>query len=223
MRKDEGDDAIRPFMNDRDLGSLLGVSKSTVSNQRQILVKERYGTGDPNDPITGDNAVDNAVAQVAGMENNAPTGETSETPEDSGESTDDSKTSESGESITRQDGGEQEGDKRAKGTEGINVPAGETSESDDGDGDEKSNKKAVKDQSAIDLRPAIDNVFSVRFDPDDRLEALNSISRQIEKARERMADKYNKKDHEMFKTYDEIYSACLSMIDAISNENEVLT
>ena len=225
LRKDEGDENLRPFMNDRELAALLGVGKSTVSNQRQIVIKERYGTGDANDPITGDDAVDKAVNQVANMENNAPAGETSESTDD-GESTDDSKTSEStegDETITRQDGGEQEGDNRAKGTEGMNLPAGKNAETEEGaEGDEKVNKKAIKDQSAADLRTAIDNVFSVKFDPDDRLEALNSISRQIEKARERMAEKYNKKDHEMFKTYDEIYSACLSILDAISNENEVL-
>ena len=201
LRKDEGDDSLRPFMNDRDLGSLLGVSKSTVSNQRQILVKQRYGTGDPNDPITGDDAVNNAVNQVANMENNAPDSTSDDSGDDSNTSEASDDTNETSEQnkdgITRQDGGEQATDDRAKGTDGINVNV----DADD-DGDEKVDKKALKAESLAELRIAIDNVLAVKFDPDDRLDALNSVSRQLEKARERYAEKFNEKDKELFQTMD---------------------
>ena len=199
LRKDEADENFRPFLNDRELASLLGVSKSTISNQRQILLTDRYGLTEDDNVVSDDETTEDVVATVEGLEDDAP-------------ETD----------LERQDGGEQEASDAdvAKGTDGIDIP--DTDVPVVSDDAKKVSKNSTKEQSAKDVRKAIDNIFDVEFSADDRLDSVVKISRQIEKGRERVMEKYNKNDDAYFKTSDRLYSALLTLLDCVSNENENL-
>ena len=196
----ENDDSFRPHMNDRQLGALLGISKSTVHNQRQILIAQRYEVEEDVKETTSETASTDEVSDVVNeLDNNtAPT-------------------------IERQDGGtehENTGDDRLPetGTSHLNVSA-ESIEDDDEE--KKVDPKVTKAETLAGLRSAIDYVLEI--DANTVVDANEEVCSRMETLREKYAEfsQKSKKDDKFISAADRIFSLFITACEHVANENEL--
>ena len=140
LSKDEGDDTIFPFVNDRKLAAMIGVGKTTVFNQRQQLIQERFGVVEdestPTTPSTSTptSSADNVVDDVENLAQGVP----ATTPDADAGSESESDNTEAlplGEGVSKEDN-------RESGTDGIDLGIAPDADADADEDDMSAEEKA---------------------------------------------------------------------------------
>ncbi len=206
LTKDVSDKAFKPHINDRKLAALLGVSKSTVYEQRQTLIQERFGV------VNGNQSSEDAKDPRAVIDSLDDT----DTPEDS-------TTPEDAPAIERQDNDgihDPTKDDRPKGSEGIDIPQGENV--DDTAHEAKTSAKTLRAQSLKDFEAALDNVLEINAD--QLALSYSTVSSRTETGRENLVNKLLKNNggntNDFITGVDRLFSLFMTSLDVIATEND---
>ena len=218
LTRDENDEQYFPYIDDRTLGSLLGVSKGTIHNVRHKVIRERFGPPEGEEQTTTDDnsqSADDAASDVANMESaasdNANTDSNAETAE--------TQESQDGETEVKFEGKtEESADARKTGTDdlNLNLGGGTSEESNDGMSEEERTElgNKAKDfmlrmsnnsaelKTFVDFRENLD--FLLSKDHDMLSQAIASSGLQVQN----VIDKYSK----LATTKDAEYNDCLHNI-----------
>ncbi len=205
LTKDVSDKAFKPHVNDRKLAALLGVSKSTVYEQRQTLIQERFGV------VNGKSSEDakDPKAVIDSLDD-------TDTPEDA-------TTPEDAPAIERQDNDgnpDPTKDDRPKGSEGIDIPQGENV--DDTAHEAKTSAKTLRAQSLKDFEAALDNVLDINAD--QLALSYSTVSSRTETGRENLVNKLLKNNggntNDFITGVDRLFSLFMTTLDLIATEND---
>ena len=227
LTKGEDNKKFKPHINDRKLAAMIGVSKSTVYEQRQVLIQERFGvvsgnisdsidpTKDPKDAKAVLDSLDTPdTSEDATASTPAATEPAATDAEDSSESSDESQEDPK---LERQDndGKDQKKDDRPKGSEGIDVPKGDDAAT------EPADAKSKRKQTMSELETAINNVLEV--DANALSMSISTVSARTETGRKNMVEKLlNNNNNEMtpfIEGIDKLFSLFITALDVIATEN----
>ena len=220
LTKGENGKDLKPHINDRKLAAMIGVSKSTVYEQRQTLIQERFGVvnGKAGDIAKDPSVVLDSLDTTDTSEDATPSSEDADSTEDAkddGDTPEDPK-------LERQDndGKDQKKDDRPKGSEGIDIPQGEDGASESADA--KTDAKDKRKDSLQELEKALDNVLDIAADPLSM--SISTVSSRIETGRENLVNKLLKNNggnaDEFITGVDRVFSFFVSALDVIATENE---
>ena len=221
----ENDPNYKPHMPDRTLAALLGVGKSTVYGQRQVLIEERHKVvpGKATDATTDTSDPKDALDELSKA---AEASATDDATESSTESSTENTTEDAKLERQDNDGKDQKTDDRPKGAEGVNVPQGESSEQGE-QSEPKSDAKDLRKETLNELNRQIELVMGIKADPLSM--SISTMSTSIETGRERLVAKLMKnagiKDGDYSKDpyiygIDLLFSAFITMLDVIATEND---
>ena len=227
LTKDVSDKAFKPHVNDRKLAALLGVSKSTVHDQRKTLIRERYGIvpGAPSSDAPEDAKDPKAVLDSLDSTDAPEDAKDPKAVLDTAEDSSDAEEAKDGEdpNIERQDNDgihDPTKDDRPKGSEGIDIPKGENV--DDTAPDAKTAAKTLRAQSLKDLEAALDNVLDINAD--QLALSYSTVSSRTETGRENLVNKLLKNNggnpNDFITGVNRIFSLFMTTINVIATENE---
>ena len=197
LTKDEGDESFRPHMNDRKLGAMIGIGKSTVWNQRSRLIQERFGkVEEPQDSTEEDVSatLDELEADVAETKS-----------QDENEITE--------VSTVRHDSADTADNSVPTGGEGLNIPATDVKP----EKEEAKTGFGLKKASEVEFRKGIN--YCLELDADTLATAYRNVSSNLDKTREKWAN-LNMQDPVMGACVDRIFSLMITTIESLGDEND---
>ena len=196
LTKDENDEAFRPHMNDRKLGAMIGIGKSTVWNQRSRLIQERFGKVEANQ--------DSAEEDVSATLDELEAGVTETKSQDENEITE--------VSTERHDDADTADNSVPTGGEGLNIPVTDVKEE-----KEDKNGFGLKKASEVEFRKGIN--YCLELDADTLATAYRNVSSNLDKTREKWAN-LNMQDPVMGACVDRIFSLMITTIESLGDEND---
>ena len=223
LTKDENDKDRKTHINDRKLAAMIGVSKSTVYEQRQTLIQERFGVvnGKAGDTSKDPSAVLDSLDDTSTPEDATTSSDDADSTEDAKEDGDTDKSKEDS-VIERQDndGKDQKKDDRPKGSEGIDIPQGEDGATEAPDA--KTTAKTLRSESLKEFEKALDNVLETNADQLSL--SYSTVSLRTETGRENLVNKLLKNNggnpNDFITGVDKIFSLFMTALDVIATENE---